>query len=294
MPAYPRRGRVATYQGRPVLPLDDRRLADPIGAFSLRLLRTGYAGPCVRVRRGVDQFESDIGFGSDGFIDQVALLALCGTQPGIVSVKYDQGLRGNHMRQPTAAKQLRIVTSSAVELTTTGKPCLVNRSGTGQGYIGDVQPGYTGKGASFSAVCMFPTGGSSCRFGSFVKGTGADNGSATSGAMMIQNSTVAQAGIFRSGSAGYSAIILDRLLAMASRTTGGQSQTRSSVAVTTVFGASGWDVDRMLLGVNAGDNVGASIVIGANSCEEIGWWRDVGSSALDDLQANQRAAWGAT
>lgn len=59
------------------LPLDIS--ATPaIAAYSVRKVRTGYSGPCVRVRRGSDNAEQDIGFTSTGDLDEVALVAFTG------------------------------------------------------------------------------------------------------------------------------------------------------------------------------------------------------------------------
>lgn len=289
-------GRTASYQKRPALPLDDRRLQDAVGAYSLRKLRTAYNGPCIRVRRAVDSVELDIGFDNTGWIDQAALLAHCGAQNGQVSVLYDQGFRGANQTQPTIAKQLRIVTASAVELTAPGgKPCMRNAAGTAAGYVGPVQvPGYTGKGAASAVVARIPTGGTFCRLAAFVKDNVADNSGTGVAAMCIQNSTLAAAGIFRSGAVCYNPITLDTLMSLGSRTTGTNSVALNSQSITRVSGLSAWDVNRMTVGSLDGGNVTAGIALGALLCENIGWWRDVGPSAMAFLQADQRTAWGAT
>jgi hypothetical protein len=288
-------GRVGSYQKRPALLLDDRRLRDAIGAYSLRKLRTAYNGPCIRVRRAVDNVELDIGFDNTGWIDQAALLAHCGAQNGQVSVSYDQGLRGAHQTQSILARQLRIVTSSAVELTGVGgRPCMRNAAATAAGYVGPVlTPGYTGKGASSAVVARIPSGGTFCRLASFVKDAAADNSGATVGAMCIQNSTNAQAGIFRVGAVCYNAMTLDTLMTFASRTSGTNAIALNSQSITRVAATLAWDINRMTVGVIDGGNATAGIAINALLCENIGWWRDVAPSAMAFVQADQRAAWGA-
>jgi len=58
------------------LPLDG--LPASAAAFSLRRLRSAYAGPAVRVRRSSDNAEADIGFTPAGDLDTRALLAHAG------------------------------------------------------------------------------------------------------------------------------------------------------------------------------------------------------------------------
>lgn len=104
-------------------------LLDQIGtaagaAFGLRLLRNGYAGSAVRVRRSSDNLEADIGFNADGSLNTTALLAHCGAGSGFVTTWYDQSTNGRNLVQTTAANQPRIVNAGAVE-TVNGKPSIL-------------------------------------------------------------------------------------------------------------------------------------------------------------------------
>lgn len=91
-------------------------------AYSLRKLRTAYAGSAIRVRRSSDNAETDIGFTASGDLDTVALLAFTdhggpgpGNQSGFVTVWYDQSGNARNAAQTTASNQPRIVDAGVVE-----------------------------------------------------------------------------------------------------------------------------------------------------------------------------------
>jgi len=95
--------------------------------YSLRKIKKG-VGKCISVRTdrsGASPDTIDIGFTSNGELDQVALLAHCGSDNGYVTKWYNQetnGASGNFV-QVTAAQQPRIVTAGEV-LTRYGKPMI--------------------------------------------------------------------------------------------------------------------------------------------------------------------------
>ncbi len=93
-------------------------------AYSLRRLSSTYDGPTLRVRRSRDNAEQDIGFGSAGFIDTVALTAFVGAGDGYVVVWYDQGPNGYHVRQSNPDAQPILVQNGAVLRAETGDPAL--------------------------------------------------------------------------------------------------------------------------------------------------------------------------
>jgi hypothetical protein len=74
-------------------------------AYSNRLLRTAYSGPCLRVRRDTDSSEMDIGFVA-GVIDNATLGAFIGPNQGLVVKRYDQSGNGNDLVQTNASKQI--------------------------------------------------------------------------------------------------------------------------------------------------------------------------------------------
>jgi len=103
-------------------------------AYSVRKLRTAYAGSCIRVRRSSDNTEQDIGFIANE-LDTAALLAFVGSGNGFVTTWYDQSTTsGLNVTQTSAGSQPRIVNGGVVELEN-GKPAL-NWYGTTQFFNG--------------------------------------------------------------------------------------------------------------------------------------------------------------
>lgn len=93
--------------------------ANLYGAYSLRLLRNGYGGNCVRVRRSSDNTEQDFGF-VDGVVDMASIITFCGGGNGFVTTWYDQSGNAKDVIQATAGNQPQIV-ASGVAYTTSGK-----------------------------------------------------------------------------------------------------------------------------------------------------------------------------
>ena len=92
-------------------------------AYSVRKLRSAYAGAAIRVRRSSDNAEQDIGFTGTGDLDETALTAFVGSNNGFVVTWYDQSGNANNATQSTAANQAQIVNSGTV-LKLNGKPRL--------------------------------------------------------------------------------------------------------------------------------------------------------------------------
>lgn len=74
------------------------------GAYGLGLLVSAYAGPALRLRRGSDGAELDIGFSGQA-LDIAAALAFKGASAVTVAAVYDQTGNGRHLTQPTASAQ---------------------------------------------------------------------------------------------------------------------------------------------------------------------------------------------
>jgi hypothetical protein len=89
-------------------------------AYSVRLLRTAYAGSAIRVRRSSDNAEQDIGF-SSGNLDTSSLLSFVGANNGFVTTWYDQSGNARNAIQSTAVNQPQIVSSGTI-LTENSKP----------------------------------------------------------------------------------------------------------------------------------------------------------------------------
>lgn len=103
-------------------PVLDGLSASAAAAYSLRKLRSAYAGSAIRVRRSSDNAEADIGFTGNNF-DTAALLAHVGVGDGFVTTWYDQsGNSSRNLGQSTAGSQLRIALSGAVETGPNSRP----------------------------------------------------------------------------------------------------------------------------------------------------------------------------
>jgi hypothetical protein len=99
-------------------------------AYSLRLLRAGYTGSAIRVRR-TDLTEANIGFTSSGDLDTTALLAFTGTgvlDNGFITTWYDQSGNARNYTQTTALNQPQIVSAGSL-LTSNGEP-IIDFNGT--------------------------------------------------------------------------------------------------------------------------------------------------------------------
>jgi hypothetical protein len=94
--------------------LDD--YTNAAAAYSLRLLRAGYAGSAIRVRRSNDNAEQDIGFALSNNLDTSALTTFVGANNGFVVTWYDQSGNGYNLTQSTAGNQPQIVSSGSVFL----------------------------------------------------------------------------------------------------------------------------------------------------------------------------------
>lgn len=91
-------------------------------AYSLRKLRTAYAGSAIRVRRSSDNTSQDIGFDANGNLNTTALLSFVGAGNGFVSIWYDQ-VGTSNFTQSTLVNQPQIVSSGSV-LLDNGKPTI--------------------------------------------------------------------------------------------------------------------------------------------------------------------------
>ncbi len=90
----------------------DTYSADLYAAYSLRKLRNGYSGNCVRVRRSSDNAEQDFGFVND-VVDMASIITFCGAGNGFVTTWYDQSGNGKHVTQATAGNQPQIIASGS-------------------------------------------------------------------------------------------------------------------------------------------------------------------------------------
>lgn len=93
-------------------------------AYSLSKLRSAYTGSAIRVRRSSDNTEQDIGFDSNGNLDQNSLTTFIGNNSGFVTKIYDQsGNTGRDAIQTNSSYQPRIVNAGSIE-NSNGKPTI--------------------------------------------------------------------------------------------------------------------------------------------------------------------------
>lgn len=92
----------------------DRLSATPELSTSTRLMRMGYSGACMRVRRSSDNTETDINY-VNGEIDTSTLLTFCGVGSGYVVKWYDNSRGAKDVFNYTAANQPRIVNAGILE-----------------------------------------------------------------------------------------------------------------------------------------------------------------------------------
>jgi hypothetical protein len=88
-------------------------------AYSVRKLRTAYAGNCLRVRRSSDDATQNIGFDVNGDLDTAAITSFVGANNGFVDTWYDQSGNAKDATQATQAKQPQIVSSGTIITTGT-------------------------------------------------------------------------------------------------------------------------------------------------------------------------------
>jgi hypothetical protein len=82
-------------------------------AYSLRKLRTAYAGYAIRVRRLSDNTEQDIGFVGN-VLDTASLLTFCGVSNGFITRWYDQSGNANDAATGSTGFQCQVVSSGAM------------------------------------------------------------------------------------------------------------------------------------------------------------------------------------
>lgn len=96
-------------------------------AYSLRLLRTAYAGSAVRIRRSSDDTEQDIGFSSGNF-DATSFSSFIGGGSGYVVTWYDQSGNGHNLPTGSFSEQPQLLLN-----TFQGKP-VINFDGSNDAF----------------------------------------------------------------------------------------------------------------------------------------------------------------
>lgn len=128
------------------------------GAYSVRRLRLGYTGSCMRVRRSSDNTEQDIGFTAIGDVNTSALLAFCGAGNGFVTTWYDQSGNSRNAVQASTTAQPQVVSSGS--LITEGGKLALQYDGTNDGLLTGISTFTVGTSVSmFHVAKTSDTGG---------------------------------------------------------------------------------------------------------------------------------------
>lgn len=96
-------------------------------AVAFRKLKTAHTYAC-KVRESGGNTLADIGFDANGYLDETALLAHCGSNNGFVHTWYDQSGNGNDVTNTTNGNQPKIVNAGSV-LVKNSRP-VINLDGT--------------------------------------------------------------------------------------------------------------------------------------------------------------------
>lgn len=119
---------VLDYRSQQVFPRPQDKLLDRFpdaaAAYGLRLLRSAYLGPAIRVSRSSDSAEKDIYFDSQGNLDTATLQAHVGASLGRVKTWYDQSGNGNDASQSATSQRPPITSASGELITVNGKPAM--------------------------------------------------------------------------------------------------------------------------------------------------------------------------
>lgn len=88
-------------------------------AYSMRKLRSTYAGSAIRIRRTSDNAEQDIGFDGSNNLDTSAISSFVGVNSAFIRTWYDQSTNGDNLIQTstasTPALQPRIVNAGTID-----------------------------------------------------------------------------------------------------------------------------------------------------------------------------------
>jgi hypothetical protein len=122
-PAWPNVGPVSPY-------LFDVAGVAPVAAFSLRKLRSAYNGPCLKITRGADNQDFDVGFDENGLLDIEYIEALCLNEVVRVAYWYDQSGNGRDLIQGDNDRRLRVMRTNSQMCMSKGRPILMFEGGT--------------------------------------------------------------------------------------------------------------------------------------------------------------------
>lgn len=97
----------------------------PTALYSMRLRNSAYAGPCIRVHNRTSGTQTDIGFGSDGWIDATALAAARVSGEYLdVQTWYDQSGNGLHAVNSAGQRPNILSDVGALTYSVAGRPAM--------------------------------------------------------------------------------------------------------------------------------------------------------------------------
>lgn len=135
-------------------------------AYSLRKLRAGYTGNCIRVySTGASNPSLDIGF-VNNVLDVATLQTFIGANTGIVTIWYDQSGNGNNATELNTNNAPRIIISGVLQ-TQNSKPC-IKHDGTALNFTTPIGPVNTN-----ISIFMTGIGDTLSQFGPVLGGSGA-------------------------------------------------------------------------------------------------------------------------
>ncbi len=77
-------------------------------------LRAAYTGACIRIRRASNNNELDIGFDSNGYLDEAAINTFCSGTSCFLRTAYDQSGNANDVTQTTSSRQPLIYSGGTI------------------------------------------------------------------------------------------------------------------------------------------------------------------------------------
>jgi hypothetical protein len=101
--------------GAQVAPVFDVVSSNQLFGFSYRKLRTDYTGPCIRIRRSLDNTEKDIGFSGD-YLDVIDIFNFCGGGAGYMVRFYDQSIIANNLQQTNLLQQPLVYSGQMINI----------------------------------------------------------------------------------------------------------------------------------------------------------------------------------
>ena len=264
----------------------DTGIATAGNAYSLRKLRSAYAGSAIKVRRSSDNATQDIGFsGSD--LDTTSLASFVGANSAYVDTWYDQ-VGSNNLTTASNSVQPRIVNAGALD-TKNSKPSMVF-DGTDDTLVATNPAGLAGASKFTVSYIVAATGGS--RIVSFVTPGGSDYG-APDGVLpaYVNGSTIdtirgysnVTGATYTSGQLFSGFTIYDAT--QAAITLDGTTTTPGSFSETALTGST----SRFAVGSNAG-SLGECLT--GTVSEVIVWSSALGSGDKATLVSNTKTYWG--